>query len=105
MGRGEGESCASYYILLWNVLIVFFSSSDFAELSDTFSLHGLRTEFKRKATYAVEGAETTFCKVTQISQMTQIQTCSVYGMTKILFSSSDFAELSEGKSASSAKSA
>ena len=30
-----------------------FSSSDYAELSDTFVLHGLRTEFKRKATCSV----------------------------------------------------
>lgn len=61
MGRFEGESCASY--LLYNVFIGysfhrFFSSSDFfssdyAELSDTFLLHGLRTEFKRKATCSV----------------------------------------------------
>ena len=49
-----------------------FFSSDYAELSDAFLLYGLRTEFKRKATYAVEGAETTFDRVTQISQITQI---------------------------------
>ena len=56
MGRFEGESCGSYYI--YNVFIGysfhrFFSSSDYAELSDTFLLHGLRTEFKRKATCSV----------------------------------------------------
>ena len=60
MGRFEGESCASYlYIMsLSDILfIVFFFigffSSDYAELSDTFLLHGLRTEFKRKATCSV----------------------------------------------------
>jgi len=60
MGRFEGESCASYlYIMsLSDILfIVFFLhrifSSDYAELSDTFLLHGLRTEFKRKATCSV----------------------------------------------------
>ena len=56
MGRFEGESCGSY--LLYNVFIGysfhrFFYSSDYAELSDTFLLHGLRTEFKRKATCSV----------------------------------------------------
>lgn len=56
MGRVEGDSYGSYYI--YNVFIGysfhrFFSSSDYAELSDTFLLHGLRTEFKRKATCSV----------------------------------------------------
>ena len=54
MGRGEGESCASYYIYCGLSSSDFLFSSDYAELSDTFLLHGLRTEFKRKATYAVE---------------------------------------------------
>lgn len=60
MGRFEGESCASYlYIMsLSDILfIVFFLHRiffiGFAELSDTFLLHGLRTEFKRKATCSV----------------------------------------------------
>ena len=57
MGRFEGESCGSYLLYIMSssdiLFIVFFSSSDYAELSDTFLLHGLRTEFKRKATSSV----------------------------------------------------
>lgn len=57
MGRVEGESCGSYLLYIMSssdiLFIVFFSSSDYAELSDTFLLHGLRTEFKRKATCSV----------------------------------------------------
>ena len=61
MGRFEGESCGSYLLYIMSssdiLFIVFFSSSDYAELSDTFLLHGLRTEFKRKATCSVEEPE------------------------------------------------
>ena len=62
MGRFEGESCGSYLLYILSssdILFIgysfhrFFSSSDYAELSDTFLLHGLRTEFKRKATCSV----------------------------------------------------
>ena len=57
MRRFEGESCGSYLLYIMSssdiLFIVFFSSSDYAELSDTFLLHGLRTEFKRKATCSV----------------------------------------------------
>lgn len=57
MRRFEGESCGSYLLYIMSssdiLFIVFFSSSDYAELSDTFLLHGLRTEFKRKATSSV----------------------------------------------------
>ena len=53
----RGESCGSYLLYIMSssdiLFIVFFSSSDYAELSDTFLLHGLRTEFKRKATCSV----------------------------------------------------
>ena len=53
MGRFEGESCGSYNVFIGYSFHRFFSSSDYAELSDTFLLHGLRTEFKRKATCSV----------------------------------------------------
>ena len=58
MGRFEGESCGSYLLYIMSssdilFIVFFFSSSDYAELSDTFLLHGLRTEFKRKATCSV----------------------------------------------------
>ena len=64
MGRGEGESCASYLLyIIVECLHRFFSSSGFLSSSDfllrifihritrnyrkTFLLHGLRTEFNR----------------------------------------------------------
>ena len=55
------------YYILWILFIGLRRKNGFS-----FLLHGLRTEFKRKATCSVEAAETTFHKVTQISQMTQI---------------------------------
>ena len=76
MGRFEGESCASYLLYI-NVFIGysfhrFFSSSDYAELSDTFLLHGLRTEFKRKATYAVEALKPPVIMSHRFHRFTQI---------------------------------
>ncbi len=57
MRRFEGR-ILWFLLIIYNVFIGysfhrFFSSSDYAELSDTFLLHGLRTEFKRKATSSV----------------------------------------------------
>ena len=68
---------------LFNLFIIF-SSSDYTELSEEHScctdyarnLNGKRPMRSRRLKLYV--------KVTQISQMTQIQTCSVYGMTQIL---------------------
>ena len=89
----------TYYILLWNVFIVFFLHLVFFLLRIFFfgflfiglrgiiGRHSCFTDYARNLNgkRPVRSRQLKlYVKVTQISQMTQIQTCSVYGMTQIL---------------------
>ena len=88
----------TYYILLWNVFIVFFLHLVFFLLRIFFfgflfiglrgiiGRHSCFTDYARNLNgkRPVRSRQLKlYVKVTQISQMTQIQTCSVYGMTQI----------------------
>ena len=88
----------TYYILLWNVFIVFFLHLVFFLLRIFFfgflfiglrgiiGRHSCFTDYARNLNgkRPVRSRQLKlYVKVTQISQMTQIQTCSVYGITQI----------------------